>query len=97
MFKKIAQKLFGGKASRPSPAGFFLNVRCDRCGEEFHLFVNTATDLIQNFKDDGTVTYSLKKEILGGQCRNLMQVQIEFDPAKKVLSRKIENGEFMED
>jgi len=42
------------------------------------------------------VTYSLNKEIIGGRCRNVIHVIMEFDGSKKLASRKIENGEFIE-
>jgi hypothetical protein len=96
MFKKITKKLFGGSSVTGSPGGFFLNVRCSVCGEEFHLFINTSTDLIQNFDAQGGLSYSLKKEVVGGHCRNLIQVRMEFDGARKLLTKEIENGEFIE-
>ena len=96
MFKKIAKKLFGGSSVPGLSGGFFLNVRCSVCGEEFHLFTNTSTDLFQNFDAQGGLSYSLKKEIVGVHCRNLIQVRMEFDGAKKLLEKEIENGEFIE-
>ena len=96
MVKGFFKKIFGGGAPRPSTDGFFLNVRCSQCGEAFHLFVNRATDLAQDFNEDGTLTYFLHKEIIGSDCRNLIQVHMKFDGTKKLVSRKIENGEFIE-
>jgi hypothetical protein len=97
MFKKIAKKLFGGGSVPGLSVGFFLNVRCSVCGEEFHLFINTSTDLIQNFDAQGGLSYSLKKEVVGGHCRNLIQVRMEFDGVRKLLTKEIENGEFIEE
>jgi hypothetical protein len=97
MFKKITKKLFGGSSVPGSSGGFFLNVRCSVCGEEFHLFINTSTDLIQNFDAQGGLSYSLKKEVVGGHCRNLIQVRMEFDGARRLLTKEIENGEFIEE
>ena len=96
MLKKIAKKLFSGSSPGQSPDGFFLDVRCEACGEVFHLFINKSTDLFQNFDERGCVAYSLKKEIVGGSCKNLIHVKIEFDGAKNQVSRAIENGEFIE-
>ena len=97
MFKKIAKKLFGGSSIPGLSAGFFLNVRCSVCGEEFHLFINTSTDLLQQFDAQGGLSYSLKKEVVGGHCRNLIQVRMEFDGARKLLKKEIENGEFIQE
>ncbi len=96
MLKKLAKKLFG-EGPPPTPEGFFLHVRCGSCGEQFNLFINTSTDLAQDFAEGGGVSYFLDKEIIGGRCRNLIHVRMEFDGAKKLLSRKIENGEFIDE
>jgi len=95
MLKKITKILFGGGPS-PSSEGFFLKVRCNGCGEEFTLFINKSTDLAQHFDQGGGVTYFLNKEIIGGRCKNRIQVRMRFDGARKLLSREIENGEFIE-
>ena len=97
MLKKLAKRLFGGRPSVSSTEGFFIDVRCSACGEAFHLFINKSTDLLQNFDEAGGVTYSLDKEIVGGLCRNLIHVRMEFDGAKKLVSREIENGEFIDE
>ena len=97
MLKKLAKKLFGETPSVQSSEGFFLNVRCNSCGEVFNLFINKSTDLAQNFDERGGVTYSLNKEIIGSRCRNLIYVKMEFDRGKTLVSRDIENGEFIEE
>ncbi len=96
MFKKLTEKLFGKGSPTPQQDGFFLNVRCSECGEEFNLFINKQFELIQNFQEDGTVNYLLKKEIYGVGCRNHILVTMEFDGNKNLVSKKIENGEFIE-
>jgi hypothetical protein len=96
MFKKLAGKLFGKEPSKPAADGFFLNVRCSECNEEFRLFINKSYELMQNFEENGSVTYALKKEIYGVGCRNRIRVQMRFDGGKNLLSREIENGAFIE-
>ena len=97
MFKRLARKFFGAGPRGQSQDGFFLDVRCGACGEVFHLFVHSATDLVQNFDETGGVTYSLKKEIVGAACRNVIRVRMEFDGSKNPVAREIENGEFLEE
>jgi hypothetical protein len=97
MFKKLTEKLFGKETSPQRADGFFLNVRCSECGEEFHLFINKQFELIQNFHEDGGMDYVLKKEIYGMGCRNHIHVTMQFDGRKNLKSRKIENGEFIEE
>ena len=97
MFKKLAEKLFGKDTAGAASDGFFLNVRCSDCSEQFRLFINKSYELMQNFEKDGGVTYTLKKEIFGVGCKNRIQVNMKFDGRKNLVSREIKNGEFIED
>jgi len=96
MLKQFLKKIFGGGVAGVSSDGFFLNVRCSQCKEEFHLFVNKTTDLAQDFSEGDKLTYFLNKEIIGSNCRNLICVYMKFGETKKPVSRKIENGEFID-
>jgi len=96
MLKQFLKKIFaGGVAGAPSD-GFFLNIRCSQCKEEFHLFVNKNTELAQDFSEGGKLSYFLNKEIIGSNCRNLICVHMKFEGTKKLVSKKIENGEFID-
>jgi hypothetical protein len=97
MLKGLTKKLFGRGPSPQAAGGFFLDARCSACGEVFRLFINQATDLAQNFDERGGVTYFLNKEIIGANCKNLIHVKMEFDANKNLVSRKIENGEFIKE
>jgi hypothetical protein len=97
MFKKLAGKLFAKPDSQNSADGFFLNVRCSECNDKFHLFIHKSWELSQNFEKDGSVTYFLKKKIFGVGCPNRIQVDMKFDSNKNLISRQIENGEFIDD
>ncbi|MBW2429793.1 MAG: hypothetical protein JRF56_12590 [Deltaproteobacteria bacterium] len=96
MFKKLAGKIFGKVTTGPSSDGFFLNVRCGECGEQFNLYINKSYELMQNFETDGSVTYTLKKEIYGVGCNNRILVKMQFDSGKKLVSKAIERGKFIE-
>ena len=61
MLKKLAEKLFGKGTPSAAGSGFFLDVRCSQCGENFHLFINTSTDLMQDFHEDGSVLVLMNK------------------------------------
>jgi hypothetical protein len=97
MLKKLADKLFGKRMAAPSSNGFFLNVRCSECDEQFNLFINKSYELMQNFEKDGSVTYFLKKEVYGVGCKNRIFVNMTFDGSKRLVSREIENGEYIEE
>jgi len=95
MFKKLTENLFKKEATQPSSDGFFLNVRCSGCGEEFNLYIHKSWELMQNFEKNGRVTYALKKEIIGIGCRNRIYANMQFDSEKNLISKEIENGEFI--
>lgn len=97
MFKKLAGKIFGKDNSQTSSDGFFLNVRCSECDDKFHLFIHKSWELSQNFEEDGSVTYFLKKKIFGVGCPNQIFVDMKFDSNKSLISKQIENGEFLDD
>jgi hypothetical protein len=97
MLKNLFRKLMPS-SSAPDTAseGFFLHVRCDSCGETFRLFVYKSYDLFPRYHPDGSVTYTLKKDIIGAACKNRIHVTMEFDGSKKLLSREILNGKFLD-
>ncbi|MBE9544846.1 MAG: hypothetical protein IMF02_10165 [Proteobacteria bacterium] len=97
MFKKLAGKIFSKASSHTSSDGFFLDVRCSECNDKFHLFIHKSWELSQNFKEDGSVTYFFKKMVFGVGCPNRIHVEMQFDSAKNLISRQIENGEFIDD
>jgi len=97
MFKKLAGKIFSKDSSQTSSDGFFLNVRCSECDDKFHLFIHKSWELSQNFEEDGSVTYFLKKKIFGVGCPNQIYVDMTFDSNKNLISKQIENGEFLDD
>ena len=97
MLKKLAGMFLGKDKSEPSQDGFFLNVRCTQCGERFRLFINKSYELMQNFEADGQVTYALKKMVYGVGCSNRIHVSMMFDSQKKLVSKEIENGEYIEE
>ena len=97
MFKKLAGKIFGKNNPQPSSDGFFLDVHCSECNDKFHLFIHKSWELSQNFEEDSSVTYFLKKKIYGVGCPNQIQVEMKFDSNKNLISKQIENGEFVED
>lgn len=97
MFKKLLGNIFAKASPGPASDGFFLNVRCNECDDKFRLFIHKSLELSQNFEKDGSVTYFLKKKIFSVGCPNQIYVDMRFDRDKNLVSRQIENGEFIED
>ena len=97
MFKKLLGDIFAKDGPGPASDGFLLKVRCNECGDKFRLFIHKSLELSQNFEKDGSVTYFLKKKIFGVGCPNQITVDMKFDSGKNLVSRQIENGEFIDD
>lgn len=94
MFKKLKQFFTSSESS--SEKGFFLKVRCGKCEEEFNLFIDKTTALAQDFDNAGKMSYILNKEIIGSRCSNRIYVRMDFNRNRKLLSRTIDNGEFID-
>ncbi len=74
-------------------------VKCERCGEEIKITVNRTTDLQNLYLEPGEkgAAYRLKKEILGKNCPNLVNITVDFGRNYGILSRDISGGEFAEE
>jgi len=96
-------KLFPKKEKRAPSArrGDFIPfvVKCERCGEEIKITVNRTTDLQNLYLEPGGkgAAYRLKKEILGKNCPNLVNITVDFGRNYGILSRDISGGEFAEE
>ena len=97
MLKNLIGKIFGKDHDHSALDGFFLDVRCRECNDKFHLFIHKSWELSHNFEEDGSITYFLKKKIFGVGCPNQITVDMKFDSDKNLISRHIENGDFLED
>ena len=95
MLKKIMDFFFSSTPAT-SKHGFFLQVRCGKCDEEFNLFIDLNTGLAQKFDSRDRISYFLNKEIVGSHCPNRMQVRMDFNQKRKLLSRSIDGGEFLD-
>jgi hypothetical protein len=95
-------KLFSRKAKKgisPRLKGDFILfvVKCDKCGEEIRINVNRRTDVQSLYTEAGgkEAAYTLKKEILGRKCPNLINITVDFDRNYRILSRNISGGKFI--
>ncbi|MGQ9502501.1 MAG: hypothetical protein ACUVSF_03135 [Anaerolineae bacterium] len=74
-----------------SAGGYYIYVRCNRCGEALRTRVNLQNDLSES--DDG---YVLNKTLVGGgRCFERIEVHLEFNNARQLVSREISGGEFI--
>jgi len=100
-------KLFGGKKKKGEkkkriPARtkgnlILFSVVCDKCGEEITIRVNRRTDMQSLYTEasEKEAFYTLKKEILGKKCSNLINIDVDFDRGYRIISQKISGGKFI--
>ena len=94
----IFSRLFGSKPAAPAgtdetDAAIFIYARCSKCGEKFRSRLIKEHDLVQNF--EGGPAFTAHKELVGGRCRTVVTVNLEFDARRRLTDRTIENGSFL--
>ena len=84
---------------RPEKFGYPVAVRCSRCGEEIQSRINLANDLSVEYDDRGKKkSYFCRKVLMGtGQCFERIEIELVFDPQRRLIEKKISGGKFLED
>ena len=73
-------------------AGYWVYVRCRRCGETIRTRINLRNDLSPNDEEGYTVT----KTLVGDQrCFERIEVMLSFDENRRLLGREIVRGDFI--
>ena len=78
--------------------GYYVYVRCDRCGEIIHGQINLHNDLSVQYEGDDQYYYCRKGLVGGRETRCFQEVVIEytFDAQRNVIDRRIEGGRFVD-
>lgn len=88
------RRLLGGQPR--GDGAIHLYVRCERCGAPVHVRVDPRNDLSIEYGDgEAPAGYRLVKEIMDSRCFRLMRAEIDYDAAKREVSRRIEGGAFI--
>jgi len=89
-FLDSLQSLFsGGQTDDP---GYFIYVRCRRCGEAVKTRIDLHNDL--SIADDGG--YVVNKTLMGSKlCFERIEVTLTFDERRQLVDRQISRGEFI--
>ena len=74
------------------PNAMMLYVKCKRCGTPLAVRVNLANDLSSDYESGG---YVLNKEMMDGKCFTLMRAEVRFDAGRKIVTQKVDKGEFI--
>ncbi len=85
------KSIFGG-GSPPQDEGYWIYVRCRRCGE----VIKTQLDLRNNLTENDEGGYSATKTLVGNRlCFERIEVMLTFDVQRRLLEREIARGEFI--
>ncbi len=91
--KKIFQNLL---ISGPKNA-FYVLVKCPECGEEVRVRINRSSDFqVEYDPHNPKHRYTIKKEIIGKNCFNLMAVTLALTKNVEVLFSDTKACKFIE-
>ena len=74
-------------------SGYWIYVRCRRCGEAIKTRIDLNNDL--SLRDDGG--FVVNKTLIGGSqlCFERIEVSLTFDAHRQLIDRQISRGEFI--
>jgi hypothetical protein len=72
--------------------GYWVYVRCSRCGE----VIRTRIDLQNSLSQDDGGGYVVNKTLVGNRlCFERIEVRLTFDSNRRLLDRDVAHGEFI--
>ncbi len=76
----------------PDASGYWVYVRCRRCGEAIRARINLQNDLSPN-DDEG---YTVTKTLVGDRrCFERIEVTLTFDANRRLVGQEIQRGDFI--
>jgi hypothetical protein len=97
LFDKLRRTLGGTAAGSPQDEFYEVRVRCRRCGELLATRINLLNELSL---DDSGDSYRVRKLITGSgqnRCFARVEVWLNFDLNRQLLSKEAVGGDFVED
>jgi hypothetical protein len=92
-FKKITG-FFSSKSGAPID---WVVVKCNRCGEVIRTRVNLYNDLSIEYDENGKAMHFCRKVLIGeGRCFQRIEVELTYDANRRLVSREITGGQFVE-
>jgi hypothetical protein len=104
LFTNLRHILVGdAPPSNGSAPALKVTVRCGECGEAVTVRVDKASDLLCEFDESHGESeecpapsgYTLRKEVVGRRCQNLVHFSVHFDEHRRTGKHEIEGGEFV--
>ena len=76
----------------PDASGYWVYVRCRRCGEAIRTRINLRNDLSPNDEEGYIVT----KTLVGDRrCFERVEVTLTFDTNRRLIGQEIQRGDFI--
>jgi hypothetical protein len=97
-FKRLGNLLSGPQ--RMDDSSLWFTVQCKRCGEKIRGRVDMRNDLSQQYDvEGGKTSYYTRKVVMGSSnlCFQQIEVELTFDENRKLVSRQIQGGDFVEE
>ena len=91
----LFKKKSGSAKPRPRGGHMDVYVKCEKCGEIIKTHIVLVHELIPTYADKGPA-YTLRKELIGSRCPNRVHLSMDFDGAKRIISRDVEGGVFQQ-
>ena len=96
ILKKITNLIF--PPSGVDANAYWVTAKCKRCGETIRARINLNNDLSIEYGEHGKNTYICRKTLMGeGHCFQRVEVVLTFDANKRLLSREITGGDFVDE
>lgn len=93
LLKKLTS-FFSSKSGAPVD---WVTVKCSRCGEVIRARVNLYNDLSLAYDEGGKAIYFCRKVLMGEQhCFQRIEVELTYDANRRLVSREITGGQFVE-
>jgi len=93
---KVITKILRDMIANSSKKAFYISVKCFDCGEEIRVRINRSSDFQLEYKPvNPEHCYTIKKEIIGKNCFNLMSLTLALTKNLKVLFADAKACEFM--
>ncbi|MFC1666661.1 hypothetical protein ACFL0P_02150 [Candidatus Omnitrophota bacterium] len=93
---KNVKKIIKNLTSSGSKKVFYASVKCSGCEEEVKIRINRPSDFQEEYNPHNPEhCYTVKKEIIGKKCFNLMKLTLALTKKINVLFADAESCEFM--
>jgi hypothetical protein len=97
-FLKRLEKIFASPP-RNSDRALYINVKCNKCGEELRARVDLWNELSSDFDSgDDASSYHCRKVLVGeNKCYQPIELTLEFDRHHRLVKKEIKGGKFLDE